>query len=376
MPLSQVQPEHYEQLLEEKVSRVAALFSPFEAPPPAIYPSAPTGFRMRAEFRMWHDGDELDYVMFRPEDRKTPVPITDFPIACTPIRELMPRLKTRLRNIVELRRKLFQVEFLSTLAGDTLVTLIYHRKLEAEWEREAGQLGQELGIALVGRSRKQKIVLHRDHVTEQLTIGGRDYSYRQYEQAFTQPNAGLNIQMIEWACACARPLRGDLLELYCGNGNFTLPLAQYFDRVIATELSKTSIRAARENLLANGVGNVDMIRLAAEEVTQAMNGEREFRRLAALPRTLCDYKLHTLFVDPPRAGLDAHTEQMAAGFDNIIYISCNPESLARNLQHLVRSHRVQAFAMFDQFPYTHHMECGVLLQRRDERVSAETEVQN
>ena len=86
--------------------------------------------------------------------------------------------------------------------------------------------------------------------------------------------------MIEWACERATGLAGDLLELYCGNGNFTLPLSLHFDEVIATELSKTSIRAARENLAENTIGNVEMIRLSAEEVTEAMQGKREFRRLA------------------------------------------------------------------------------------------------
>jgi tRNA (uracil-5-)-methyltransferase len=168
--------------------------------------------------------------------------------------------------------------------------------------------------------------------------------------------------MIEWACDCASGLNGDLLELYCGNGNFTLPLARHFDTVIATELSKTSIRAARENLRENRIENIQMIRLSAEEVTQSMNGVREFRRLAELPRPLGQYHLRTIFVDPPRAGLDEHTVQMAATFPAIIYVSCNPKTLAENLQQLCKTHRIEKFALFDQFPYTDHMECGVFLQ--------------
>ncbi len=157
---------------------------------------------------------------------------------------------------------------------------------------------------------------------------------------------------------------GDLLELYCGNGNFTLPLSRHFDRVIATELSKTSIRAARENIAANQIDNIEMIRLSAEEVTQALNGEREFRRLADLPQPLADYDLRTLFVDPPRAGLDDGTVQMAARFPRLLYISCNPVTLAQNLTDLDATHRIEQFALFDQFPYTDHMECGALLRAR------------
>jgi tRNA (uracil-5-)-methyltransferase len=364
MPLSQFQPEHYPTLLAKKVARVSALLAPYDPPPPAVYPSPPEGFRMRAEFRVWHDGDALDYVMFRPGEPKTPVAIERFPIACKAIQTLMPVLRQRLRETHELRRKLFQVEFLSTLSGDTLVTLVYHRKLDEAWHRAAAALSAELGVPLVGRARKQKLVLERDFVTEILPVAGRSFRYRQFEQAFTQPNARVNIDMLEWALAAARPLRGDLLELYCGNGNFTLPLSLAFERVIATEMAKTSIRAAHWNLEHNGIDNVQMIRLSAEEVSQAMAGTRVFRRLADLPQPLGDYALQTVFVDPPRAGLDPQTEAMVAGFDTVLYISCNPETLAGNLAVLQASHRIERFALFDQFPYTDHMECGVVLQRR------------
>lgn len=369
MPLSAVQPENYAELLEKKSRLVADLLSPYCKLEPEIYPSSTTGFRMRAEFRIWHDGDKLDYVMFRRDEAKTPVPIKDFPIACSTIVQLMPILLEELTTNQELRRKLFQVEFLSTLAGDTLVTLVYHRKLDQPWELEAAELVTRLqehcpGLSLIGRSRKQKLVLGRNWVCEQLPIAGQLYHYNQYEQAFTQPNAGVNVKMIEWACEQASALEGDLLELYCGNGNFTLPLSRHFDQVIATELSKTSIRAARENLSSNGIDNVQMIRLSAEEVTQAMNREREFRRLADLPKPLDQYDLQTVFVDPPRAGLDDATVRMVSSFDSILYISCNPHTLASNLEELCKTHEVQRFAMFDQFPYTEHMECGVFLRSK------------
>ncbi|MEQ9465372.1 MAG: tRNA (uridine(54)-C5)-methyltransferase TrmA [Haliea sp.] len=363
MPLSTFDPDRYRELLANKTARVQGMLGGFGAPDAEVIPSPDTGFRMRAEFRIWHDGDSLDYVMFRRGEPGTPVPVHHFPIACERIQALMPVLQARLRQDPELRHKLFQAEFLSTLAGDTLVTLVYHRRLDSAWRLRAEALAGELDIAVVGRSRKQKEVIGRDFVTEQLPIEGRNYRYRQYEQAFTQPNAAVNIRMIEWACRHAKPLAGDLLELYCGNGNFTLPLARHFEQVIATELAKTSIRAAQWNLEANGIGNVQMIRLAAEEVTQAMNGEREFRRLADLPRPLADYQLNTVFVDPPRAGLDPATTAMVQRFPSILYVSCNPETLAANLSELTRTHRVEALALFDQFPYTDHMECGVLLQR-------------
>lgn len=361
MPLSAVDPGRYPELLAAKCERVTTLLAPFSPPEPQVCPSSPEGYRMRAEFRLWHDGDALDYVMFRRDDPATPVPIERFPIACERIQQLMPGLRDALKASTTLRRKVFQVEFLASLAGDALVTLVYHRRLEPDWEVAATRLAADLGVSLVGRSRKQKIVIGNTFVNELLSVQGRDFRYRQYEQAFTQPNAGVNTAMLTWACERGASIGGDLLELYCGNGNFTLPLACHFDHVIATELSKTSVRAARENLAANDIDNVQIIRLSAEEVTQAMQGERVFRRLAELPKPLADYDLRTIFVDPPRAGLDAQTVEMASDFPAIIYISCNPQTLADNLAVLCRSHRIEDFALFDQFPYTDHMECGVLL---------------
>ena len=364
MPLSRVNPAQYQTLLRQKVTAVSTLLAPFSPPAPQVYCSQPSGFRMRAEFRVWHEGNDLNYVMFRPGDPKTPIAIVDFPIADERIQQLMPVLREKLIEQDILRRKLFQVEFLTTLAGDTLVTLIYHRKLDQDWENTAATLAADLQLSIVGRSRKQKLVVDRDFVWEELSINGHGYRYQQYEQAFTQPNGQLNICMIEWACACASKQSGDLLELYCGNGNFTLPLARHFGTVIATELSKTSIRAARENIRVNSIENIQMIRLSAEEVTQAMNGVREFRRLAELPKPLKQFDLRTIFVDPPRAGLDQHTVQMAADFQAIIYVSCNPQTLAENLRQLCKTHRITQFALFDQFPYTDHMECGIFLEEK------------
>jgi tRNA (uracil-5-)-methyltransferase len=70
-----------------------------------------------------------------------------------------------------------------------------------------------------------------------------------------------------------------------------------------------------------------------------------------------------VFVDPPRAGLDADTEKLVCRFDRILYISCNPTTLAQNLAQISKTHRIEATAVFDQFPWTDHLESGVLLSR-------------
>ena len=156
----------------------------------------------------------------------------------------------------------------------------------------------------------------------------------------------------------------DLLELYCGIGNFTLPLASRFRNVLATELSKPATEAARWNTEANQIKNIELARLSAEDMTAAMAGERRYRRLAHLKSDLTDYQFETLLVDPPRAGLDAQTLDLASQFARVLYISCNPDTLTDNLNTLSATHDIDRLAFFDQFPYTRHLESGVILSRR------------
>lgn len=66
--------------------------------------------------------------------------------------------------------------------------------------------------------------------------------------------------------------------------------------------------------------------------------------------------------------MDIDTCKMVQGYERILYISCNPETLQENLQVLGETHQVVRFALFDQFPYTHHMEAGVMLERKSNRI--------
>lgn len=327
----------------------------------AVHRSEPLGFRMRAEFRIWHQDAQVFYAMNR-RGEKRPYIIQDFPIGAPLITQTMPRLLEALNRSPILSRKCFSAEFLTTSSGQVLITLIYHRPLDADWEAEARDLQAQLGAAIIGRSRKQKLVLDRDYVVEHLTVDGRNYSYQQVESGFTQPNAGINRQMLQWSSQQLAGSSGDLLELYCGNGNFTAVLAQHFNQVLATEISKISVNSALTNFAANQVDNVSVVRMSSEEFTQALNKQRPFRRLAQID--LDSYDFSTIFVDPPRAGLDSETEKLVSRFDNILYISCNPQTLASNLSRITESHRIESVAVFDQFPWTDHLESGVLLRRK------------
>ncbi|WP_114650200.1 tRNA (uridine(54)-C5)-methyltransferase TrmA [Pseudothauera hydrothermalis] len=362
MPLPVFDPAQCDAQLAEKVARFKADFAPLGLPEPDVFSSPPLGYRLRAEFRLWHHGARLDYAMFDAEHPKQPILLDDFPPAAEPIARAMPRLREALDTNEELKRRIFQVEFLATLSGELMVSLIYHRELGPQWEAAARELAASLGAQIIGRSRGQKIVLTRDWLLEEFEVDGRRLRYQQIEGSFTQPNGEVNRKMLGWARAQAAQAGGDLLELYCGNGNFTLALAPLFGRVLATELSKSSVRAALYNIEANGADNITVVRMSSAELADAMAGGRTYRRMAGVD--LAGYRFSTLFVDPPRSGLDPATVELAAGFERILYISCNPVTLRDNVRALAATHRIAAAAVFDQFPYTHHLECGLLLTRR------------
>lgn len=355
-------PSTYTTQLDAKVARLRELLAPFGAPEPAVFDSPREHYRLRAEFRLWREDGQRHYAMFAPGEKHKAILIDDFPIASQRINALMPRLKAAWQASEDLGNRLFQVEFLTTLAGDAMITLCYHRPLDEAWETAARQLAEELGVSIIGRSKGKRLVIGRDYAVEKLDVAGRVFSYRQPEGAFTQPNGAVNQKMLSWAFEAIGERDDDLLELYCGNGNFTLPLATRVRQVLATEISKTSVNGAQSNLDENAVDNVRLVRLSAEELTQALNEVRPFRRLEGID--LKSYEFGTVFVDPPRAGMDPDTCELTRRFERILYISCNPETLAANIAQLQDTHRIERCALFDQFPYTHHMESGVLLVRR------------
>lgn len=358
--------EKYDELLAEKRQKLTALLAPFNAPELAVFDSPKQHYRMRAEFRVWHQDDDFYHIMFDRQTRK-PYRIDHFPIASQLINQMMQALLPLLKQQTILKHRLFQIDYLSTLSNKIIVSLLYHKVLDEQWQQAAVALRQTLqqqgfDVQIIGRASKQKICLDQDYVDEILPVNGKEYIYRQVENSFTQPNAVVNSKMLQWAIDCTQNSQGDLLELYCGNGNFSIALAQNFRNVLATEIAKPSVAAAQFNIAANQIDNLQIIRMSAEEFTQAVNGVRAFNRLKGID--LQAYDCNTIFVDPPRAGLDPDTVKLVQQYDRILYISCNPYTLCDNLQTLCQTHRIVRAALFDQFPYTEHMESGVWLIRK------------
>ena len=354
----------YEEQLLYKIKREKERFSDFTNMEFDIIKSEEQNFRNRAEFRIWKNFDEndnatLSYAMN--DFDKKPLEIDSCSIVSEDIANLMPKLLEEITKDEILKFKIYSLEFLNSTTNDMLVTLIYHKKLDNLWEEKAKALEKKLNIKIIGRSRKQKVVLTNDFIEEELNIQNSTFKIQYKEGGFTQPNAKVNVKMISWVLENINESQNDLCELYCGGGNFTIPLSKKFRKVLATEISKTSINSAKTNCALNDIENIDFIRMSAEEFVEGLQEKRTFRRLEHID--LKSYNFDSIFVDPPRAGLDDTTRALVKDFDTIIYISCNPETLHRDLSELTKTHTIEKFALFDQFAYTNHIECGVILNK-------------
>jgi tRNA (uracil-5-)-methyltransferase len=353
--------EHgYDAQLNDKIKLNKNRFKPYFSGEFFVAKSPETNYRSRSEFKIWHDGDDIHYAMNH-VDKKGVVFVDECPQVNIYISNLMPKLLESIKK-KNIDFKLFGVDFLSSSDGEIVVSFLYHRKLDEEWKVLATEISKELNIYIIGRSRKQKVVIGQDYITETLDIDGKIYKSKHIENSFTQPNAKVNEQMISWALKNLNGVDGDLLELYCGAGNFTIPFSKFFKKVLATEISKSSINAAKSNMLLNNVTNIEFVRMSVEEFVQALDKEREFRRMKEID--IDSYNISTIFVDPPRSGMDEISCKFATRYKNILYISCNPESLLRDLDILCETHEVVSMAVFDQFPYTHHLEMGVKLVKK------------
>jgi tRNA (uracil-5-)-methyltransferase len=265
---------------------------------------------------------------------------------------------------------LFEVRFLTTKCNQqSLIVLCYKQPLHKKWLEEAEKLGQQLNAKIIGRARKMKVVTggnqDDEYIEERLEICGKEYIYYQTEGAFSQPNAFVCEKMITWAMKMTENSHDhDLLELYCGGGTFTAPLSTNFRQVLATEISKASVEIAGRCFKANHINNIKVAKLSSEEFTEFYTGKRVFQRLQLSGINKHAFNIGTVFVDPPRSGLDEGTCKLISRFNKIVYVSCNPETLARDVKMLSETHTMTNVAAFDQFPYTHHLESGVVMVRK------------
>jgi len=172
---------------------------------------------------------------------------------------------------------------------------------------------------------------------------------------FTQVNVGINRAMIQQALELL-DVGGDsrVLDLFCGLGNFTLPLARRAAHVTGVEGDAGLVQRARDNAARNRIGNVEYhaVDLTREPAGQGWMQQRYDR----------------ILLDPPRSGAQEMMPHVAAlGAPRIVYVSCHPGSLARDAGLLVNEHgyRLVAAGVMDMFPHTAHVESMALFEKGD-----------
>ena len=317
---------------------------------PEIYLSSATGYRARAEFGF----NKNSYTMVV-DEQKIYMDKSSIPHPC--IQKLMPNLLSKINNSELMQKKLFQINF-RTSGIKVLATLIYHKSLQEEWIQAAKAIQDSIeNLSIIGRSKKQKVLIGAEDLEVLSSYDNSNFKILQNDLVFFQPNFYLYSLMISFISKqLDEPM--DLLELYCGCGGFTLPLASIFEKVFATENNKHSIELLKKSIKLNNLLNIETARLSDNETASALANERPFRRLKNID--IQSYKFSHILVDPPRAGLSAETINLSSQFKNIIYISCNPETFLRDIVKLDRT--INSIGIFDQFANTKHLEVIAILK--------------
>ena len=167
---------------------------------------------------------------------------------------------------------------------------------------------------------------------------------------FVQINSAINKKMINQALNLLEPKANEtVLDLFCGLGNFTLPLAQLANEVIGVEGDANLINRAKQNALANNITNATFyVADLNSEIKNFIWANRQFDKI---------------LLDPPRTGaleICKYLPKLKA--KKIIYISCNPATLARDCKELVQnSYKLETIGILDMFPHTKHVESMALL---------------
>lgn len=172
---------------------------------------------------------------------------------------------------------------------------------------------------------------------------------------FTQVNFAMNQKMLMQALSWLDLQPDDeVLDLFCGLGNFTLPIAQRVRRVVGVEGSKALVNWAKHNAAQNQINNADFYQADLAQDTRMMAWRVK-------------YQYNKVLIDPPRAGAQNMMSLIhALAPKKIVYVSCHPATLARDIAILVNEygyHLSKAGAM-DMFTHTVHVESMVLLEKR------------
>ncbi len=172
--------------------------------------------------------------------------------------------------------------------------------------------------------------------------------------SFYQVNSKQCEKLYEIVINYALSLKVDLqvLDLFCGIGTISLALAKYSKRVIGIEIIKDAVDDATQNAIINRIDNATFFCGDADNMFHILQAN--------------DFTPNLIVVDPPRKGLSQNVCDfiVKSSADFLIYVSCNPSTLARDLKELIsRGFKIDKLDIVDMFPRTSHVECVVLMSR-------------
>ena len=259
-----------------------------------------------------------------------------------------------LLNDMEGASSIPQIEF---SAGDAACVLVFRhlQPLSGADQEKLAAFGREHGFAILLQPGGTDSVHALEPGDIDLHYALPDYGLKLTFAPldFVQVNARINQKMIAHALALLQPGGKDrVLDLFCGLGNFSLPIARHAARVCGVEGDTGLVERARANAAANGIAN-------AEFYVGDLAGDV---RGSAWARAEWDLML----LDPPRSGAEGLLQQLPGeSVRRVVYVSCHPASLARDAGTLVRTHgfRLEAAGVMDMFPHTAHVESIALFAR-------------
>ena len=199
-------------------------------------------------------------------------------------------------------------------------------------------------------SRKNIIVYGDGTITDRLG----DYEFKISPNSFYQVNPVQTEKLYNLAIEGAKLKKDDILcDLYCGIGTIGIFASKYVEKVYGVEIVEEAIKDAKQNAEINNVDNIEFIQGDVEVAFNKMldNG----------------VKPSVVIVDPPRKGLESKTVQNLCNLklDRLVYVSCNPATLMRDLQVLEDVYKIDSITPVDNFCYSSHIECVAVLEIKE-----------
>jgi 23S rRNA (uracil1939-C5)-methyltransferase len=338
-------------ILRESLQR-AHLDVPPEHPSPPLPSPQPFGYRYRLRLHL----DDAGRLGFHQSGSNEVVPIHRCLLATDPINRVLAALVDA-GWPQRLREEVSALELIHSPADDRVLLILHPAPvatatLATDLLTELGGLADQV-VLQAGRSVRGQDPTPPAELAQDFLVHGQSYRLRWDHRCFFQVNALQNARMLELALGLLpQPLHScTALDLFCGMGNFSIPLGLMGAQVSGVEHNRRSIHWAAANSHANGLTTA---RFHAADV------ERELQKLVQRK-----VRFDCVLLDPPRQGLGKAASLIARlAPASILSISCDPATLARDLALICQNgYRISHITPVDMFPQTHHIESVALLER-------------